>query len=47
MQISRFRTNALPYFVLLDKDGHQITEGRGYTSSAEEFAKFLSEGFDK
>jgi thiol:disulfide interchange protein DsbD len=43
-QIDRFKTNALPYYILLDGDGNPLVEnGLGYAGK-EEFVTFLKKG---
>ena len=44
LQIERFGTNMLPFYVLLDHDGNSLTQkGIGYSSKAD-FLAFLREG---
>ncbi|MEG1571953.1 MAG: cytochrome c biogenesis protein CcdA, partial [Bacteroidales bacterium] len=44
-QISRFKTNTLPYYVVLDTEGaNLIKDGYGYDSDVEKFIKYLEEG---
>jgi thiol:disulfide interchange protein DsbD len=46
-QLERFRTNALPYYVTLDKDGNPTTDkGIGYVGKAE-FLEYLKKGLGR
>lgn len=47
LQFSRFAMGAQPYYVLLDTAGKLLTEPRGYTPDANEYARFLDEGLSK
>ena len=47
IQIERFKTNMLPYYVVLDSEGNPLTEkGIGYSSKAE-FTEFLKRGLGR
>jgi thiol:disulfide interchange protein DsbD len=39
-ELSRFKTNQQPYYVILDKDGNQLGNGIGYAKT-DKFAEFL------
>ena len=43
-QISRFSTNAQPFYVLLDADGKLLNEPVAYNLNVNEFVRFLDEG---
>ncbi len=43
-QISRYKVNATPYFVIIDSNENLKTTPVGYTDSTEEFLKFLQSG---
>ncbi|MDE6493914.1 MAG: thioredoxin family protein [Bacteroidales bacterium] len=46
-QVTRFKTNTLPYYHLLDADGNPITEkGYGYAGDVEAFIAYLQNGLD-
>lgn len=46
-QVTRFKTNTLPYYHLLDVDGNPITEkGYGYDGNVEAFIAYLQNGLD-
>jgi len=45
-QINRFKTAALPYYVILDKNDLVIGEFPGMTRDVEEFKRFLQEGLN-
>ena len=45
-QISRFKTAALPYYVILDKNDLVIDEFPGMTRDIEQFKAFLEKGLD-
>lgn len=46
-QITRYKNNAQPYYIILDSDGNDITQQIGYTPNAEEYKKWLEEGISK
>jgi len=43
-QISRYQTNAQPYYVLLDHNGELLVEPRKYDKDINAFVKFLDDG---
>ncbi len=46
-EIDRFKTNQLPYYVVLDSDGNPLTDkGVGYVSK-DEFVAFLKKGLGR
>jgi thiol:disulfide interchange protein DsbD len=46
-QLERFRTNMLPYYVILDSDGNPLTDkGVGYVGKTE-FLEFLRKGLNR
>ncbi len=45
-QISRFKTAALPYYVILDKNDLVIDEFPGMTRDIEQFKTFLEKGLN-
>jgi thiol:disulfide interchange protein DsbD len=46
-QAERFKTNALPYYVILDNDGNSLTDkGVGYVGKAE-FIEYLKKGLGR
>ncbi len=45
-QINRFKTAALPYYVILDNDDLVISEFPGMTRDIDEFKKFLNDGLN-
>ena len=46
-QITRYKNNAQPYYIILDSDGNDITQQIGYTPDAEVYKKWLEEGISK
>jgi len=46
-QMTRFRTNSQPYYVLVDSDGKQLCKPRAYNENIKEFIKFLENGIKK
>ena len=46
-QITRYKNNAQPYYIILDSDGNDITQQIGYTPNAEEYKKWLEQGISK
>lgn len=46
-QIERYNINAQPYYVVLDKDGKDISKPVGYTPNVEEYKRWLEEGISK
>jgi thiol:disulfide interchange protein DsbD len=46
-QITRFKNNAQPYYVILNSDGEDISKPIGYTPDATEYKKWLDEGIAK
>jgi len=46
-QVTRFNTNTLPYYNLLDTEGKELTSrSYGYDSDVEAFIAYLQEGLD-
>jgi len=45
-QITRFNTNAQPYYVLLNPDGKMLTQPRAYDLDVDKFVKFLNKGLE-
>jgi thiol:disulfide interchange protein DsbD len=43
-QITRYKNNAQPYYIVLDSDGQDISKPIGYTPDAEAYKKWLEEG---
>lgn len=43
-QVSRFNTNAQPYYVLLDHNGELLVQPRAYDLDVDEFVEFLDRG---
>lgn len=46
-QITRYKNNAQPYYIILDSDGTDLTDQIGYTPNAEEYKKWLEVGISK
>ena len=46
-QITRYKNNAQPYYIILDSDGNDITQQIGYTPDAAVYKKWLEEGISK
>jgi len=46
-QITRYKNNAQPYYIILDSDGNDITQQIGYTPNADEYKKWLEDGISK
>jgi len=46
-QISRFGTNAQPYYCLLDHDGELLVQPRAYDLDVDEFIHFLDKGLEE
>jgi thioredoxin-related protein len=44
METNIYKTNALPYYVLLDADGNVLTAPRGYNPDIPEYKQFLEAG---
>lgn len=44
LQISRYRNNAQPYYVLLGENEEMLTEGYGYNLDVEDYVAFLKTG---
>lgn len=47
LQISRFNTNAQPYYCLLDTEGNLLTDPMGYNLNTAEFVEFLENGIKR
>ena len=43
-QISRFRVNSQPYYVLLDADENMLVQPKAYDLDVDAFVEFLDEG---
>lgn len=43
-QITRYKNNAQPYYIILDSDGKDISKPVGYTPDVEEYKAWLEEG---
>ena len=43
-QISRFRVNSQPYYVLLDADENILVQPKAYDLDVDAFVEFLDEG---
>lgn len=43
-QITRYKNNAQPYYIILDDDGKDLTNQVGYTPDAEEYKAWLDSG---
>jgi thiol:disulfide interchange protein DsbD len=43
-QITRFKVNAQPYYVILDPNGNALTEGVGFTPDVDDYVAFLDKG---
>jgi thiol:disulfide interchange protein DsbD len=46
-QITRYKNNAQPYYIILDSDGKDISKPVGYTPDVEEYKKWLEDGISK
>jgi thiol:disulfide interchange protein DsbD len=46
-QITRYKNNAQPYYVVLNSDGEDISKPIGYTPDATEYKNWLEEGISK
>ncbi|WP_396137869.1 protein-disulfide reductase DsbD family protein [Flavobacterium sp.] len=46
-QITRYKNNAQPYYVILNSEGEDISNPIGYTPDATEYKKWLDEGISK
>jgi len=46
-QITRYKNNAQPYYIVLDSDGQDISKPIGYTPDAEVYKKWLEEGISQ
>ena len=45
-QITRYKNNAQPYYILLDSEGNDISNQIGYTPDVAEYKKWLEEGIE-
>jgi len=45
-QVERYQTNAIPFYVIVDGDGNDLTAGYGYNPSVEKFIEFLQSGLE-
>lgn len=43
-QITKFNNNAQPFYVLMDHNGHLLSEPKGYDLDAQNFVRFLDQG---
>ena len=43
-QITRYKNNAQPYYIILDDEGKDLTKPVGYTPDVEEYKAWLNEG---
>ncbi len=43
-QITRYKNNAQPYYIILDDEGKDLTKQVGYTPNVEEYKAWLNEG---
>jgi thiol:disulfide interchange protein DsbD len=43
-QITRYKNNAQPYYIILDDEGKDLTKQVGYTPDVEEYKAWLEEG---
>ncbi|MBN1987142.1 MAG: thioredoxin family protein, partial [Prolixibacteraceae bacterium] len=43
-QTTHFKTNAQPFYVLLDHNGQMLAQPKGYDTSIDGYVKFLNEG---
>jgi len=46
-QITRYKNNAQPYYIILNSDGNDITQQIGYTPDAAVYKKWLEDGISK
>jgi thiol:disulfide interchange protein DsbD len=46
-QVERYKTNAVPYYIIIDHDENALTPGYGYDSSIPGFLEFLNSGKEK
>ncbi len=46
-QMEKYKTNAQPYYVILNNDGENISDPIGYTPDADEYEVWLKSGIDK
>ncbi len=46
-QVERYQTNAIPFYVVVDSQGNDLTEGYGYDSSIDKFIQFLQSGLER
>uniref|UniRef100_UPI00404A9DD7 protein-disulfide reductase DsbD family protein n=1 Tax=Flavobacterium sp. TaxID=239 RepID=UPI00404A9DD7 len=46
-QITRYKNNAQPYYIILDDEGKDLTKQVGYTPNVEEYKVWLEEGLAK
>jgi thiol:disulfide interchange protein len=44
LQITRYKNNAQPYYIILDDEGKDLTKPVGYTPDVEEYKAWLNEG---
>ncbi len=45
-QVERYQTNAIPFYVVVDSQGNDLTPGYGYDSSVEKYIQFLQSGLE-
>lgn len=46
-QVERYKTNAVPYYIIIDHEENALTPGYGYDSSIPKFLEFLNTGKEK
>ena len=46
-QITRYKNNAQPYYIVLDTEGNDISKPTSYTPNADEYFNWLKEGVAK
>jgi thiol:disulfide interchange protein DsbD len=44
LQSHKFGSNAQPFYVVLDADGHALTPSRGYNEDVPAFVEYLNQG---
>ena len=47
MQITRYKNNAQPYYIVLDSEGKDLNSPVGYTPDVAEYKKWLEDGISK
>lgn len=46
-QITRYKNNAQPFYIILDSEGNDVSTPVGYTPDVEEYSNWLEEGISK